>query len=314
MPIMGDIKNLYSDKNQSRALFPTTKIKAVSDDDGKGLNAVLDDMTAHTRKVGNPYNLLDNSDFRNPVNQRGASGTYSAWGGYTIDRWRLNNAETTLSFVSDGLQMKGIIEQYFENPAKLSDKKLTVAAKVNGTVYCSSGTVSYINAWKRIARFLGTGFEVEFAANANNALSVALIATSSTLFEWVAVYEGEYIAETLPEYQPKEYAVDLTECRRYYRPYSTWSSICTGYIDWQGYLTLYIPTDTPMRITPSCGRVQASIIVDGAYINIDETPSSVRQLNGVIYLIFTNTQHSEHVSRPCVLSMGDYPIVLSAEL
>ena len=32
-----------------------------------------------------PRNLLDNSDFRNPVNQRGAK-SYSV-SGYTIDRW-----------------------------------------------------------------------------------------------------------------------------------------------------------------------------------------------------------------------------------
>jgi hypothetical protein len=36
------------------------------------------------------------------------------------------------------------------------------------------------------------------------------------LCEWMALYEGEYTAETLPEYQPKGYAAELQECRRYY--------------------------------------------------------------------------------------------------
>jgi hypothetical protein len=33
----------------------------------------------------------------------------------------------------------------------------------------------------------------------------------------VALYEGSYTADTLPEYQPKGYAAELAECRRYYR-------------------------------------------------------------------------------------------------
>lgn len=42
MSIVGDIKNLYSDVEKTRALFPTTKIEAVSDEDGTGLNVILD--------------------------------------------------------------------------------------------------------------------------------------------------------------------------------------------------------------------------------------------------------------------------------
>ena len=44
MSIVGDIKNLYSDVEKTRALFPTTKIEAVSDEDGTGLNVILDKM------------------------------------------------------------------------------------------------------------------------------------------------------------------------------------------------------------------------------------------------------------------------------
>ena len=44
MPIVGDIKNLYSDVEKTRALFPTTKVEAVSDEDGTGLNVILENM------------------------------------------------------------------------------------------------------------------------------------------------------------------------------------------------------------------------------------------------------------------------------
>lgn len=44
MSTQGKIKTLFSDKEKTEALFPRTKINAVSDENGKGLNAILDDM------------------------------------------------------------------------------------------------------------------------------------------------------------------------------------------------------------------------------------------------------------------------------
>lgn len=44
MSTQGKIKTLFSDKEKTEALFPRTKISAVSDENGKGLNAILDDM------------------------------------------------------------------------------------------------------------------------------------------------------------------------------------------------------------------------------------------------------------------------------
>lgn len=129
MSITGKIKTLFSDKNKTEALFPRTKVSAVSDDNGVGLNVLLEQTVPMTRggtgaengaeglanmfaaggtvlspyqygtelpanpAVGQVYfeeatgtiadigqeaaralravNLLDNSDFRNPINQRG---------------------------------------------------------------------------------------------------------------------------------------------------------------------------------------------------------------------------------------------------
>ena len=40
----GKIKTLYSDKEKTEALFPRTKTSAVSDDEGRGLDAILEDI------------------------------------------------------------------------------------------------------------------------------------------------------------------------------------------------------------------------------------------------------------------------------
>ena len=44
MSISGEVRTLYSDREQTKAVFPRTKTDAVSDDNGVGLNAILENM------------------------------------------------------------------------------------------------------------------------------------------------------------------------------------------------------------------------------------------------------------------------------
>ena len=46
MSIVGKIKTLFSDKDKTEALFPRTKVSAVSDDNGTGLNVLLEEINA----------------------------------------------------------------------------------------------------------------------------------------------------------------------------------------------------------------------------------------------------------------------------
>ena len=46
MSTQGVIKTLFSDKEKTEALFPRTKLSAVSAEDGTGLNAIIDDLNA----------------------------------------------------------------------------------------------------------------------------------------------------------------------------------------------------------------------------------------------------------------------------
>lgn len=77
--------------------------------------------------------------------------------------------------------------------------------------------------------------------------------TMDSVFDvkWAALYEGEYTADTLPEYQPKWYGAELAECQRYYLPISddpvgfgTSASAGNG-------ADIGIPVPTTMRITPT---------------------------------------------------------------
>ena len=135
-------------------------------------------------------NLLDNSNFKKPINQRGVSGTISA-AGYFIDRWKLMSGSVTIE--TGGLMLNGEIAQILES-APVGD--VTAAA--------SAGNAS-------------------FDAETN---TFSLIA-SGEMIEWAALYEGFYTAETLPPYVNKGYISEILECQRYFFPLNR-NSICFG--------------------------------------------------------------------------------------
>ena len=86
----------------------------------------------------------------------------------------------------------------------------------------------------------------------NDAFYISITAGNTIPIEWVALYEGEYTADTLPEYQPKGYGVELTECMRYFQ---TIKSAGSGYFTpigfgWGTSATVgrcAIPLPAPMR-------------------------------------------------------------------
>lgn len=197
-----------------------------------------------------PRNLLDNSDFRNPVNQRGqTSYSLSAWGGYCIDRWAAYADGGTVTIGSGGLTLSGNIYQPIASDviARYNGKVLTLAVKMAGSVYCCSGELKQIGTWNASARFDTPYGYIRFETEENNSMFVIIDSSiTSSVVEWAALYEGEYTAETLPEYQPKGYGAELAECQRYYRTLNILFGNAIGSPDRQ--LVNFAPT---MRIVPT---------------------------------------------------------------
>lgn len=201
-----------------------------------------------------PKNWLDNSDFRNPVNQRGQNSyTKGSWGGYTIDRWACGSGtENTVNIVTDGVSVKGGIIQWLEDVVTkaLLGKKVTCAAKVNSVVYVLSGVVPDNTEWTKISTVTFDGGDVTLGVNANKRLEIAITCATQKNIEWAALYEGEYTAETLPEYQPKGYMCELLECKRYYQAFADNAFLGTGVVT-NNYVQGYIATDVQMRVKPT---------------------------------------------------------------
>ena len=187
-----------------------------------------------------PYNLLDNSDFRNLVNQRGKT-SYTG-NQYTIDRWRTNTSTTTHELTSNGVKVSGSSSGYHAlqtsllNPKQYVGKTLTLCAYIaenNETAdlqlviyygadsispHTSSGVSVIIPAGTTgIVAVSGVMLDMGSSTHANPCIRSRNGSGNFTV-SWMALYEGKYTAENLPPYMPKGYGVELAECRRYFRP------------------------------------------------------------------------------------------------
>lgn len=172
-------------------------------------------------------NLLDNSDFRNPVNQRGQTSYNSA--GYTFDRWINMRDSDTMEIVENGMKFTGLgsrgggIYQYVDYKI-LAGKTVTLAVKVRNATNGSCLALrtpawgSYINmpipAGDSIV-ICTASVPADVSANIPWSINTdGLNNEYSFILEWAALYEGEYTAETLPEYQPKGYGVEIVNCNK----------------------------------------------------------------------------------------------------
>lgn len=163
-----------------------------------------------------PHNLLDNSDFTNPVNQRGI--TSQIGGGYGLDRWRADG-NGTISVESTGISLTNLS---FRQPVQLKAGTYTLAFHLSdGTTlryifkFDGSSTLNAIDSSQNET----TGAYINYYKHATGVVMVQIVVAEgyTKIVEWAALYEGSYTADTLPPYQPKGYAAELAECRRYYK-------------------------------------------------------------------------------------------------
>lgn len=178
-------------------------------------------------------NLLDNSDFRNPVNQRGKA-SYTGATVYSIDRWILYSPGGTasLSVESGGIA----INLQTESVATVSQRLENIDTAKAYTFATMDYTGSIVVDNHPIKLYGETPY-VEILLSAWNRIV------------WAALYEGTYTADTLPTYAPKDYASELLKCQRYYRIGTKClaTQLSTGTA---GALT-NVPYPTPMRISPT---------------------------------------------------------------
>lgn len=165
-------------------------------------------------------NLLDNSNFANPINQRGKA-VYESGFGMAIDRWYLGHSavssggKASLTVYKGGISIQnttGEAQSYTYIQTRVAKEEVT-------------GGKAYTFAYKRNGEIVLLNLPPEYVTNDIEQygflpLTVENKNINEANIEWAALYEGIYTAETLPPYMPKEYAVEMAECKRYYEKLS----------------------------------------------------------------------------------------------
>ena len=216
-------------------------------------------------------NLLDNSDFGNPVNQRGETVYISTTSAivYTIDRWLHARGTLTCNdgFINWKSNNAGAYKRLMQRLGTkfTAGKTYTLAMLVR--VNAVSGTVNFrlgndtspVSGATKQIKNTTAGFEwIVFSHTVATDIDLPcfdLLVTNTANdyldidLQAAAIYEGEYAADTLPSYQSKGYAAEFMECQRYlYRLSSDAASVTiTGGTRGNGYAYFYLPLPVPLR-------------------------------------------------------------------
>lgn len=276
------------------------------------------------------FNLLDNSDFRNPVNQRGAS----AYGGtgymYSIDRWILPNAKISVSVGSDGIAVTNNDSDprtIMQRTTALNgyDGPVTFAVCLaDGTILCgtcvvnSSAAVERQHLWAVGDKNVGAALYDD--GSGYKGVGIIVKANTTVNLRWAALYEGAYDAETLPAYVHKGYAAELAECQRYYVRFTT--DVDAMFLPGGSnhntfYGTLHLPV--PMRIdspTVKFENVNLYAYTAGSAITINQlTAPSNSATHGFVALRVAHDTDAIAAGAPgCIRILAGGYIELSADL
>ena len=248
-------------------------------------------------------NLLDNSDFTNPVNQRGITSLTTNASAYTIDRWRLDKNKTITvnngSITIDG----GWMTQFVGTPIDTTKTYTAALMLDDGTLIVETG----VPADKTRKTYFG------FDVSAAGVVYVG-IKTAGT-FKWAALYEGEYTAETLPPYIPKGYVAELAECMFYDQEFvasSGYSSLCWALATSDTEAVILLEYMSPMRTDigasisvsgnwelyrPDDRHNADSIVIDqSSYTNVRLKAKASGLTVGAIYMIRANNSAGARIS------------------
>ena len=167
------------------------------------------------------HNLLDNSDFSNPVNSRGKN-TYSDGGNeYTIDRWKTQYG-TNISIENGHINIFGNwdLKQRLKKPLGII---YTLAAKVRINFTGDHTPAMGIDGGQKVEFDAPIGEwriytkQIDISSITDETIEIQLApnggsSSGSISVEWVALYEGSYDVNALPSYVPKGKHVEMLNC------------------------------------------------------------------------------------------------------
>lgn len=263
-----------------------TKIKTLEGDLQIDYNA-LANLPDLKNMFSNP-NLLINSDFRNPVNQRGnTSYTYSgADVSYTIDRWCMNfNSVTTVNSGYVTLTGNTANNNYWYQTLEYPlSGTFTLSVSVKSVSGGSGVMYAYATDDNGTTQRVGLSQGIKtLTFNMTDLKKVGFCALKTGVtanIEWVKL---EYGSIATP-FAPRSYQDELLICRRYYRKY--WTSMLFPQFYSNQYCGFLF--DMPMRANPTVKTFSILSTSNGSSIG-----ASVEVYAQGVYKFFVTQGYSE---------------------
>ena len=180
-------------------------------------------------------NLVGNSDFLTPVNQRGTNQYFENASGYCIDLWRKSSNMLVevkaggigLTCSAEATTSNSIAQWLTKDCTPDPGTPLTLAIMdADGEIYVARTSMpdngSRTSALTLVsgavyARINAAGYD-----NASLARLILFVSIGKTIdLKWIALYVGDYTKQTLPPYQSRGYGAELRECQRYQMVFPT---------------------------------------------------------------------------------------------
>lgn len=218
---------------------------------GDSSNSPVEQMSVKKYSQTSNPNLLDNTNFFNPINQRNQT-SYSntdAAPKYSIDRWQVLGGTfdvQTRTYTSNSTL--GIYGNQFRQYIPLENVSIgdtiTVSSVINDTRQIFTTTIPQYGDTVADAPFLlettWGGFKMITRKAEHAALLTMVVNVSQSItVDWIKMEFGNFATP----YVPKGYGAELAECLRYFQ---------RVYADWRIYPTL---KDMPYRFSQSTLQV-----------------------------------------------------------
>lgn len=218
---------------------------------GDSSNSPVEQMSIKKYSQTSNPNLLDNTNFFNPINQRSQT-SYSntdAAPKYSIDRWQVLGGTfdvQTRTYTSNStLGIYGNqFRQYIPLESVSIGDTITVSSVINDTRQIFTTTIPQYGDTVADAPFLlettWGGFKMITRKAEHAALLTMVVNVSQSItVDWIKMEFGNFATP----YVPKGYGAELAECLRYFQ---------RVYADWRIYPTL---KDMPYRFSQSTLQV-----------------------------------------------------------
>lgn len=292
MSIKSQIERIKGNVDASLSAVKSKGVAVPTGSTSDDLPALISSISTQSGGVsgGQPYNLLVNSDFRKPVNQRGQT-SYTGEMAYTIDRWFIvdgASAEITDNYEVPHDQIKVTGDGYFVQIvpyiARGDGMPLTFAAcDEDDVIHCATAMIGDEYGVSEDTKLMVIPI-ISFDTTNNQPCAAVFLRAGS--WKWAALYDETYTADTLPPYVPKGYALEYLECSRYYRNFVGRFTPVT--ILAAGTARMTVHTTVPMRVTPTVTLLNADNIIlntSGAGKVLTVTSASVDSTEGdAIYI------------------------------